>query len=57
MITHRPVSENSIIDRFGFIVTARRCSFVSKDKKEMRTEEEFVLSNLGYVREDQPYNE
>ena len=28
-----------------------------EDKKEMRTEEEFVLSNLGYVREDQPYNE
>ncbi|MCF0157937.1 rRNA maturation RNase YbeY [Veillonella caviae] len=28
-----------------------------EDKKEMRMEEEFVLSNLGYVREDQPYNE
>lgn len=28
-----------------------------EDKKEMRIEEEFVLSNLGYVREDQPYNE
>ena len=28
-----------------------------EEKKEMRTEEEFVLSNLGYVREDQPYNE
>lgn len=28
-----------------------------EDKKEMRTEEEFILSNLGYVREDQPYNE
>ena len=27
------------------------------EQKEMRTEEEFVLSNLGYVREDQPYNE
>ena len=27
------------------------------DKKEMRTEEEFVLGNLGYVREDMPYNE
>ncbi|MDY3974805.1 rRNA maturation RNase YbeY [uncultured Veillonella sp.] len=28
-----------------------------EDKKEMRTEEEFVLGNLGYVREDAPYNE
>lgn len=28
-----------------------------EDKKEMRMEEEFVLSNLSYVREDQPYNE
>lgn len=28
-----------------------------EDKAEMRTEEEFVLSNLGYVREDAPYNE
>ncbi|SUP41337.1 rRNA maturation RNase YbeY [Veillonella criceti] len=27
------------------------------DKKEMRQEEEFVLGNLGYVREDAPYNE
>ena len=28
-----------------------------EDKKEMRTEEEFILGNLGYVREDAPYNE
>lgn len=28
-----------------------------EDKKEMRQEEEFVLGNLGYVREDAPYNE
>ena len=28
-----------------------------EDKNEMRTEEEFILSNLGYIREDQPYNE
>ena len=28
-----------------------------EDKQEMRTEEEFVLGNLGYVREDAPYNE
>lgn len=28
-----------------------------EDKKEMRTEEEFILENLGYVREDAPYNE
>lgn len=28
-----------------------------EDKKEMRHEEEFVLGNLGYVREDAPYNE
>ena len=30
---------------------------IDEDKKEMRTEEEFVLGNLGYVREDMPYNE
>ena len=34
-----------------------RDHMTDEDKKEMRTEEEFVLSNLGYVREDQPYNE
>lgn len=28
-----------------------------EDKKEMRTEEEFILGKLGYVREDAPYNE
>ena len=28
-----------------------------EDKAEMRREEEFVLGNLGYVREDAPYNE
>ena len=28
-----------------------------EDKKEMRTEEEFILGNHGYVREDAPYNE
>ncbi|MDU1673426.1 MAG: rRNA maturation RNase YbeY [Veillonella sp.] len=28
-----------------------------EDKKEMRIEEEFILGNLGYVREDAPYNE
>ena len=28
-----------------------------EDKAEMRKEEEFVLGNLGYVREDAPYNE
>lgn len=28
-----------------------------EDKAEMRGEEEFVLGNLGYVREDLPYNE
>ncbi len=28
-----------------------------EDKAEMRKEEEFVLSNLGYIREDAPYNE
>lgn len=28
-----------------------------EDKREMRTEEEFILGKLGYVREDAPYNE
>ena len=28
-----------------------------EDKAEMRTEEEFVLGRLGYVREDMPYKE
>lgn len=28
-----------------------------EDKKEMREEEEFVLTRLGYVREDEPYRE
>lgn len=28
-----------------------------EEKKEMRAEEEYILSNLGYVREDAPYNE
>lgn len=28
-----------------------------EDNKEMRTEEEFILGKLGYVREDAPYNE
>lgn len=28
-----------------------------EDKAEMRKEEKFVLGNLGYVREDAPYNE
>jgi len=28
-----------------------------EDKAEMRKEEEFVLGNLNYVREDAPYNE
>ena len=28
-----------------------------EDKQEMRREEEHVLGNLGYVREDAPYNE
>lgn len=28
-----------------------------EDKTEMRTEEEFVLGRLGYVREDLPYKE
>lgn len=28
-----------------------------EDKKEMRVEEEFVLSRLGYIREDESYNE
>lgn len=28
-----------------------------EDKAEMRTEEEFVLGRLGYVREDLPYKE
>lgn len=28
-----------------------------EDKKEMRTEEEYVLSQLGYIREGQNYNE
>ncbi len=28
-----------------------------EDKAEMRKEEEFILSNLQYVREDAPYNE
>ena len=28
-----------------------------EDKMEMRTEEEFILGKLGYVREDAPYNE
>ena len=28
-----------------------------EDKKERRTEEEFILGKLGYVREDAPYNE
>ena len=28
-----------------------------EDKKEMRTEEEFILGKLGCVREDAPYNE
>ena len=28
-----------------------------EEKKEMRIEEEFILGNLGYVREDAPYNE
>ena len=28
-----------------------------EDTKEMRTEEEFILGKLGYVREDAPYNE
>lgn len=27
------------------------------DKAEMRKEEEFILGNLNYVREDAPYNE
>lgn len=28
-----------------------------EDKASMRKEEEFILSNLNYVREDAPYNE
>lgn len=28
-----------------------------EDKKEMRTEEEYVLGKLGYIREGQSYNE
>ena len=47
-LSARDVSD--IIERGGTILQTARC-------KEMRTEEEFILGNLGYVREDAPYNE